>query len=550
MNLKTKIIFFVLEISLISLMFIGFIFYSNNEIQINRSTLKQLDSIAQIQKNRLQDILIQKQDLLNLFLTKPLLRSYLKDFNTQPTVLLQNSMNNNLLETESNSSSIKQIFIANLKGKIIASTDLSLLGVNVFDKDFFKKGVKSNDVSFFNKDNSGNIVQYLSGPLILNKEVLGVVFIINDAKDIIGLANDYTGLGDTGETLLAKDDGNGNALFLTPIRFDKNAGLVRVVTKEKQNIPSIHAINGEENIFNNFIDYRGKKVFAATRYLESVGLGIVVKIDKAEVMIPIKKLQELFLFLILGAIIIIIFLTIPISSFITLKEKELDKQKDEVISFASHQLKNPITATSWNLEMLLDGSRGKLTEKQRETLKEIYGSNKNMLELITGFLDISKIESEGFLNEKGEVDLLKISDSVLEELAEQISVKKINIVKKYGDDVPQLNIGTKTARIIFQNLITNAVKYTQENGIIEIKIEKKINGGVSVSVKDTGYGIPKDAQKRIFSKLFRADNIKEKEPSGTGLGLYLLKSLVEKLGGKVWFESEEGVGTTFYVDLK
>lgn len=550
MNLKTKIIFFVLEISLISLMFIGFIFYSNNEIQINRSTLKQLDSIAQIQKNRLQDILIQKQDLLNLFLTKPLLRSYLKDFNTQPTVLLQNSMNNNLLETESNSSSIKQIFIANLKGKIIASTDLSLLGVNVFDKDFFKKGVKSNDVSFFNKDNSGNIVQYLSGPLILNKEVLGVVFIINDAKDIIGLANDYTGLGDTGETLLAKDDGNGNALFLTPIRFDKNAGLVRVVTKEKQNIPSIHAINGEENIFNNFIDYRGKKVFAATRYLESVGLGIVVKIDKAEVMIPIKKLQELFLFLILGAIIIIIFLTIPISSFITLKEKELDKQKDEVISFASHQLKNPITATSWNLEMLLDGSRGKLTEKQRETLKEIYGSNKNMLELITGFLDISKIESEGFLNEKGEVDLLKISDSVLEELAEQISVKKINIVKKYGDDVPQLNIGTKTARIIFQNLITNAVKYTQEKGIIEIKIEKKINGGVSVSVKDTGYGIPKDAQKRIFSKLFRADNIKEKEPSGTGLGLYLLKSLVEKLGGKVWFESEEGVGTTFYVDLK
>ncbi|MFZ3015948.1 MAG: PAS domain S-box protein, partial [Minisyncoccia bacterium] len=118
------------------------------------------------------------------------------------------------------------------------------------------------------------------------------------------------------------------------------------------------------------------------------------------------------------------------------KEKELDKQKDEVISFASHQLKNPITATSWNLEMLLDGSKGKLTEKQRETLKEIYGSNKNMLELVTGFLDISKIESEGFLNEKGEVDLLKISDSVLEELAEQISVKKINIVKKYGDDVP------------------------------------------------------------------------------------------------------------------
>ena len=245
----------------------------------------------------------------------------------------------------------------------------------------------------------------------------------------------------------------------------------------------------------------------------------------------------------LGKIIGISVITMDIT-----KEKELDKQKDEVISFASHQLKNPITATSWSLELLLDGAEGKLNEKQEKTLKEIYASNKNMLELVTGFLDISKIEASGFKNEKGEVDMVKISDSVLDELAGQISDKKIHLEKKYGD-VSLLDIGEKTARVILQNLLTNAVKYTPENGTVEIKIEKNIEG-TYISVKDTGYGIPEKDKARIFSKLFRADNIKEKEPSGTGLGLYLLKSLVEKMGGKVWFESKEGTGTTFYVQLK
>ena len=172
-----------------------------------------------------------------------------------------------------------------------------------------------------------------------------------------------------------------------------------------------------------------------------------------------------------------------------------------------------------------------------------------MAELVTGFLDITKMESSGFIVERGDADLLQISDSVLAELSSQISTKKINIVKKYGTDIPHLNIGIKAARVIFQNLISNAVKYTPESGTVEVKIEKT-SEGVSISVKDNGYGIPEAAEDKIFTKLFRADNIIEKEPSGTGLGLYLLKKLVDKLGGKVWFDSKEGLGTTFYVNLK
>lgn len=230
------------------------------------------------------------------------------------------------------------------------------------------------------------------------------------------------------------------------------------------------------------------------------------------------------------------------------KERELDKARDEFISLASHQLRTPITAISWNLEMLLGGDQGPLTEDQKGVLEKMHESSKNMAELIGGFLDATKIEASGFVVERGDVDLLQIADSVLGELTSQISNKKIIINKKYGSDVPHLDIGTKTTRIILQNLLTNAIKYTPENGSVGIVIEK-VRDEVLISVKDNGYGIPENAKAKIFTKLFRADNIKEKESTGTGLGLYLLKSLVDKLGGRVWFESKEGSGTTFYVSI-
>lgn len=230
------------------------------------------------------------------------------------------------------------------------------------------------------------------------------------------------------------------------------------------------------------------------------------------------------------------------------KERELDKAKSEFISLASHQLSTPITSVSWNVEALLDGDRGPLTDGQREVLVRIRESSKNMAELVGGFLDATKMEASGFVIERGDVDLVQISDSVLRELASQIAEKEISVATHYGDAIPHLSVGTKTARIVLQNLLTNAIKYTPDHGSVVVTIARS-NAGVSLAVKDSGYGIPDAVKSRIFTKLFRADNIKEKVPSGTGLGLYLLKMLVDKLGGKVWFESREGVGTTFYVDL-
>ncbi|MFA6526348.1 MAG: HAMP domain-containing sensor histidine kinase [Candidatus Buchananbacteria bacterium] len=227
----------------------------------------------------------------------------------------------------------------------------------------------------------------------------------------------------------------------------------------------------------------------------------------------------------------------------------LDKAKDEFIFLASHQLSSPITAILWGMQTLMGESIGKLNPEQKDMMATIIERSKNMSDLIEGFLDATRIESSGFDLDKGEADLLKICDSIIDEQAKQIADKKIVVKKKYGQDIPHLMIGEKTVRIILQNLLTNAIKYSKPKGTVEIKLEKTAQT-VSIIVKDNGYGIPEESKSRIFTKLFRADNVKEKVPLGTGLGLYLSKSLVDKLGGKAWFESKEGKGSTFFVDLK
>jgi two-component system sensor histidine kinase VicK len=103
-------------------------------------------------------------------------------------------------------------------------------------------------------------------------------------------------------------------------------------------------------------------------------------------------------------------------------------------------------------------------------------------------------------------------------------------------------------RIIFQNLLTNAVKYTPSGGKISLKIELR-KKHVLIKISDTGYGVPKRQQRQLFTKLFRADNVRRQDTDGTGLGLYIVQSIVESAQGKVWFESEENKGTTFYVRL-
>lgn len=239
------------------------------------------------------------------------------------------------------------------------------------------------------------------------------------------------------------------------------------------------------------------------------------------------------------------------------QRKAIDRAKTEFVSLASHQLRTPLSTIKWYIEMLLNGDVGEIKEEQKQYLEQVYQSNDRMITLVNALLDVSRLELGTFIVEPEETDLVDLLKSIAKELEYKIQEKKITF-NLNCDELPKVKVDPRLMNIVLLNLLTNAVKYTLEGGEVDvdlIKLEKgKSVGGIIMQedsflyrVSDTGIGIPKDQQEKIFTKLYRADNVKEYEVEGTGLGLYILKSIVEHSGGQVWFESEEKKGSIFYV---
>lgn len=241
------------------------------------------------------------------------------------------------------------------------------------------------------------------------------------------------------------------------------------------------------------------------------------------------------------------------------KEKQMDKAKTEFISLASHQLRTPLSTINWYCELLLEGDAGKLTPDQQKFVHEAYRGSQRMAQLVNALLNVTRLESGSYKVEPEEIDIVKLTRSVLHESKPLIDEKNLHVHLEKAD-VPPLMLDPNLMLIILENLITNSIKYTLPHGKVTIYI-KKIKKGIkidSVSVKrdslliqvtDTGMGIPANEQSQIFDKLYRATNVRQANTDGTGLGLYLTKLLIEQSHGKVWFHSQEEKGTTFYVLL-
>jgi len=242
------------------------------------------------------------------------------------------------------------------------------------------------------------------------------------------------------------------------------------------------------------------------------------------------------------------------------KEKEIDRAKSEFVSLASHQLKTPPTAIKLLTERLLGGKMGTLTEKQKEYLNDIHSENQRSIELVNALLNVSRIEMGAFTIQLNEKNICTVVQSVLYELKSAIDKKQLKLEEIHQQKNISLLIDEPLFRMVLSNLVINAVNYTAEGGTIHIEC-KEVNKGEALGekllaensfvivVSDTGYGIPKNQQNKLFTKFFRADNAREKHTDGTGLGLYIVKSILDNSGGLIWFTSEENKGTTFYVAI-
>ncbi|NTU69558.1 PAS domain S-box protein [bacterium] len=231
------------------------------------------------------------------------------------------------------------------------------------------------------------------------------------------------------------------------------------------------------------------------------------------------------------------------------REKDVDRAKTEFVSLASHQLRTPLSSINWYSEMLLDGDVGKLNDDQELYIKEIYKGNQRMVELVNALLNVSRLELGTFAIEPGPVNIKDLISSLANEMNPMSQARRIKVSIDIAKGVPlTYNADKNLFRIIIQNFLSNAIKYTYEKGKIIIKVEKK-GKNLVFSVKDNGYGIPDNQKDKIFTKLFRADNVRQMDTEGTGLGLYIIKQIVEACSGSVGFISKENKGTTFFASL-
>jgi signal transduction histidine kinase len=231
------------------------------------------------------------------------------------------------------------------------------------------------------------------------------------------------------------------------------------------------------------------------------------------------------------------------------REKLIERMKTEFVSLAAHQLRTPLSAIKWALRMVLDEETGNISQEQRDLLERTYQSNERMIDLINDLLNVSRIEEGRFLYEPANASPEEIADTAVDNLKEKARSKNIELIcQKPASPLPLVKIDKEKINIALTNLVTNAINYTHPGDKITINLFFNA-GNVEFSVHDNGVGIPKNEQNRIFTKFFRASNVVKMDTSGTGLGMFITKNIIEAHGGKIWFESEENKGTTFYFTL-
>jgi len=229
-------------------------------------------------------------------------------------------------------------------------------------------------------------------------------------------------------------------------------------------------------------------------------------------------------------------------------EQNVDKMKNEFISLASHQLRTPLAAIKWYTEMLLKGDAGKLLPEQTSYAETIYSSTQRMIDLVNLLLNISRIESGRINVEPLPTDLKKLVNEVVEEVKIRYEEKKHTYTVNFKEPIPIINVDPRLIRQVYVNLLTNAAKYTPEKGQLKIELSKGATDIIS-DISDNGYGIPDTDQDKLFGKFFRGIKTVTRENGGTGLGLYLVRDIIDVSHGKIWFKSKEGKGTTFSFSL-
>lgn len=230
---------------------------------------------------------------------------------------------------------------------------------------------------------------------------------------------------------------------------------------------------------------------------------------------------------------------------------ELNKQKSEFVSFASHQLRSPLTSIVGNSSLILEGDAGPVSDSIKNIVKTIMEATKTQINVVESYLNISRIELGTMKYNLVDMDFKELAEQVMNEQKPNIEAKKLSHTLSIdASKTYKIKADADKFKQVLMNIVDNSLKYTSKGSINVSLVKDEAKGVITFKVADTGVGIRPDVMPKLFQKFSRADNANESNIHGTGLGLFIAKDIMKAHGGRVWAESEgEGKGSQFYVEV-
>jgi signal transduction histidine kinase len=576
MKIKTQLFLLFLALSvLLTGSFALTIYYFTRELVL-RQVNAQLDSVAETKASQVKGMIANIHELSSFLSRNREIGQRIAALQRDRPPQLQGELSAHLSEYVIDILQFKQITLLDTAGIVIASSNASLNGRNLAGTPAYRKGkADKNQVIGFFYDHDDNY-RLQASDLLFNEQNqwTGIVVIDLDADPFLELVNDYTGLGRTGETNLATAVGE-YGLYLTPLKFDRNAALKRKIALHQPQLAMSLALDGQTGLQEAVLDYTGQAVIASTRYLPDTGWGIVTKMDRQEALSGVHALERLLLLISLAGVAAAVvasyllgrYLARPVERLIEHTNRvkagdltarlqvanprelglladafngmteQLERKMDDLDKFAyvvSHDLKSPLNVVIPLIDLIRRDKASVLSEKSLHLLEMAHGKTLQMKEFIDQVLLATKEDSLS----KEVLDVNRIVEGVLENVNSPAHITVF--VQK---NLPPVRYHKVSLFQVFQNLIGNAVKYMDKPaGEIKVGCTKQSTHYL-FSVQDNGRGIAGGDLGRVFGLFEKAH---PGTAESTGIGLSIVKRIVEENNGRIWVESEVGVGSTFY----